>query len=178
MKQFVKMIKNTASNKRFCVMAAVSPQIMNKHFFSIIALSAFVLTTNFVVAQKVTITPIPSDTTVSHTKSVPKPTIYIGTNILGGIYTKEKLLENPFLSVSSEEWSIVSYKVTFVRMKGNTNNGVEDAPIMVKGANFTNEIISKIKSYPSRTVIEFTDIKIQNKAEIKIVPVTLMVRVE
>jgi len=139
-------------------------------------LSAFILTTNFVVAQKVTITPTPSDTTVSHTKPVREPTIHIGNSLTGGRQTKDAILENPCMSVvgGEVEWSILSYRVTFVRQVNG--NGVEDAPITVRGACFTNEVISKIKSYPAGTNVEFSDIKIQSSAGVKIVPTVLMVQ--
>jgi len=140
---------------------------------------AFIFTASFVYAQNTAKQPVTTkDSTVYRVKPSPNPTIYIGTNILGGIQTKDTILENPCLSIASTEWSILSYKVTFVRMKGNSNGGVEDPPIMVRGACFTDEVIAKIQSYPPRTVVEFTDIKIQSKAEIRTVNMTLMIRIK
>jgi len=142
-------------------------------------LAVFVLTASFGFAQKAadSIT-IPAKTIVK--SAVSDPTIYISDIITGGQQNKEALLKNPFLSAKGGEveWSIVSYKVTFVRMKGNSNEGVEDPPITVKGAKFTDEIISKIKSAPARTVIEISDIRIQSSAGTRMIPNVLMVRIK
>jgi hypothetical protein len=140
-------------------------------------LAIFVLTASFTYAQGVRITPIQSDSTVSSTKPIPEPTIYIGTNILGGEQTKDALLKNPCITAKGGdlEWSIISYRVTFVRQING--NGVEESPITITGACFTKEIISKIKSYSSGTVIEFSNIKIQSSAGIRTIPTTLAVRV-
>ena len=92
-------------------------------------------------------------------------TITIGTGTLEGRSTKEALLENPFLSVKSTDgldWKIVSYQINLVRFV--ENNWAEDPPIMVEGANFPEKIISQIKSAPSGTRIEVTQIKISSSA--------------
>jgi hypothetical protein len=157
---------------------------MKKHKTTLL-LAAFVLTASFAYAQCVKITPIHSDTIVYNEKSIPEPTVYIGENLTGGVQTKELLLENPCVTAKSGEleWSIVSYRVTFVKIinsKGEVSEGVEEPPITVMGACFTNEIISKIKSklYPLGVNIEFSDIKIQNSAGIRTIPTILMVRIK
>jgi hypothetical protein len=63
-------------------------------------------------------------------------------------------------------------------MIGNGNNCVEDPPISVTGAQFTEQIISKIKSAPSRTTIEFSEIRIQSSAGTRIQTTVLMVRIQ
>jgi hypothetical protein len=150
---------------------------MKKHKITFL-LAAFVLTASFGYAQNTTkqIVQTPKDSTISREKPIPAPTIYIGNNLQGGKVPKEDLLENPFLTITGTEWNIVSYKVTFVKVING--NGVEDAPIFVKGTYFTDKVISKIKSYPARTVVEFSDIKIQSSAGIKTVATVLMIRIE
>jgi hypothetical protein len=119
--------------------------IFNMNNFKItLFLASFALMANFGYAQ---------DTT----KSVSKldVVVSIGGNILGGQQTKEKLLENPFLSTNYDNCTVLSYKVVFTR------NGVEDAPLHVSGSRFTEAVISKIKSYPAGTAIEIVDIQIK-----------------
>ena len=128
-------------------------------------LVAVVLTASFGYAQNA------KDSTVFHEKPIPEPTIYIGSGTTGGKQTKEILLENPFMSVTGE-CTIVSYKIVFVK------NGVEDAPIIVKGARFSDEVISKIQSAPLGTVVEFTDIKVQSATGIRTIVTILMVHIE
>ena len=102
-------------------------------------------------------------------------TVFVGTDILGGENTREILLANPFLS-ATKQWQIFSYQVTFVRIIGN--NGVEDPPIRVLGANFPEEVISKIKSAPSGTMLEFLDIIVSSAAGIRNIIPMIMVRIK
>jgi len=107
------------------------------------------------------------------------PNIYIGSNINSGKHTKESLLVNPFISIQSKDstkWNIVSYRVVFVRQIGGS--GVEDAPITVIGANFSEEVIAKIQSAKSGTIIEFSDIKIQSIVGIRIFFNPIMIRIQ
>ena len=105
-------------------------------------------------------------------KEIPEGiTIAVGTDILGGGQTKEILLANPFLSATTP-WEIVSYRVVFV------NNGVESPPINVQGANFPEEVISKIKSAPSGTMLEFLDIIVSSAAGIRNIIPMIMVRIK
>jgi hypothetical protein len=136
-------------------------------------LAAFVLTASFAYAQdtqdeKSSQTSNYVDSITVAAKSIPNPNIYLGKAITGGRITREELLENPVLSVKDPnfeiEWNIVSYKVTFVRYEKNSDSGVEDPPIMVVGAEFTEQIKSRIQSAPSGTIMEISDIKIQSIA--------------
>ena len=136
-------------------------------------LAAFVLAASFGCAQNAVQTA--NDSAVYRVKANTEPTIHISNGITGGKQDKEILLENPFMSVTGE-WTIVSYKVTFVRVING--NGKEDPPIMVKGARFSDEVISKIQSAPSGTNLEFSDIKIQSKSAIRTIPTVLMVRIQ
>ena len=69
-------------------------------------------------------------------------------------------------------WSVISYKVTFVK------GGVEEAPIMVQGGRFTDQVISKIRSASSGTTVEFTDIKIKSEAGNRAIQRPLSVRIK
>ena len=68
-------------------------------------------------------------------------------------------------------WSVISYKATFVK------GGVEDAPITVQGGRFSDQIIAKIRSASSGTIIEFTDIKIKSEAGNRAIQRPLSVRI-
>ena len=116
--------------------------------------------------------------TTFRVKSVPEPTIYIGANIQSGRQPKELLLGNPLITARMSpdfnyelRWSILSYRVTFVR------NGVEDPPINVTGPHFPDQVKSRIQQASSGTSVEFSDIKIQSIAGTRTVLVPLMVRI-
>ena len=125
-------------------------------------LAALVIAGNVGIAQntgKATIPPkTQTDSTISREK-YSEPTVYVGDIYLSGKQSKDAILETPFLSAKSAdgvEWNIVSYQATFVV------NGTEDAPISVTGANFSEEVIAKIQSAKSGTIIEFSDIKVSS----------------
>jgi len=130
-------------------------------------LAALVIAGNVGIAQntgKATIPPKTqtdstiTDSTISREK-YSEPTVYVGDIYLSGKQSKDAILETPFLSAKSAdgvEWNIVSYQATFVV------NGTEDAPISVTGANFSEEVIAKIQSAKSGTIIEFSDIKVSS----------------
>ena len=116
-----------------------------KSFKLTLPLAAFVLIASWGYAQK--------DSTAT-----PIPTIYVGTNILGGKVNKDILLAAPLLRVEPPDlgWSIESYRVVFVR------NGVERPPITVIGAEFTEQIKSLIRTAQSGTVMEISEIRIKS----------------
>ena len=130
-------------------------------------LAVFVLTANFGYAQ--------TDTT----KLFSEPTIYVGNGILGGKIDKDTILAYPFLSAISKdgtEWNVVSYRLTLVRQIGG--NGVEDPPITVYGAEFTEQIKSLIQAAPSGTMVEFSDVRIKSIAGTGTIVAPLMVRIK
>jgi gliding motility-associated protein GldM len=115
---------------------------------------------------------------VFRVKRVPEPTIFLGANIQGGRQPKDLILANPLVTaqMSSDfnfqlRWNVLSYKVTFVR------NGIEDTPVTVNGPRFPEQIISKIRSAPSGTLIEITDISIRSEAGSRNIQKTLSVRI-
>ena len=125
-------------------------------FKSTALLAAFVLTASFGFAQNT------ADSMSFPAKNLPivhEPTIYIG-EIFGGKQTKEALWANPFVIAKCPKdeivWNVLSYKVVFVA------NGKEEAPIRVEGAEFTEQVKSRIQSASSGTMIEFSDIRIQS----------------
>jgi len=98
-------------------------------------------------------------------KAVPEPNIFVGGNISSGKHAKDAILANAFVSARMGadfnyelKWTILSYKVTFVK------NGIEEAPITVNAAPFTDQVRSKIQSASSGTIVEFSEIKIQSIA--------------
>ena len=116
--------------------------------------------------------------TTFRVKSVPEPTVFLGANILGGRQPKEIILANPLITARMSpdfnyelRWSIVSYRVTFVR------NGVEESPIAVQGPHFPDRVKSMIQSAPSGTNMEITEIKISSIAGQKVVPNPIVVRI-
>jgi len=111
-------------------------------------------------------------------KTVPDPTICIGSNITGGRQPKDLLLASPILTARMSpdfnyelRWQVLSYRVTFVR------NGVEDPPISVTGPQFNEQIKQRIQQASAGTNIEFSDIRIQSIAGTRTVPTVLMVRI-
>ncbi len=112
-------------------------------------------------------------------KTVPEPSLFIGGNISGGKQPKDAILANPMVTAKMSpdfnfelRWSVLSYKVTFVK------GGVEDAPITVSGGRFTEQVISKIRSASSGTIVEFTDIKIKSEAGNRAIQRPLSVRIK
>ena len=139
-------------------------------------LAAVVLTASFGYAQNA------KDSTVSREKPIPEPWVLVG-NIPGGGISKDSLLENPFLKVAMPsdfdgeiEWNVLSYKVVFVDY--TSGNGVESPPITVKEARFSDEVISKIQSAPSGTMVEFSEIRIQSIAGTRLIVRPIMLRIE
>ena len=98
-------------------------------------------------------------------KQVPTPKSYLGATITGGKWTKNEITANALLTANMGQdflyeltWTVTSYKVIFVV------KNVEDAPIPVIGNRFNDEVIRKINSAQSGTVIIFTDIKAKSTA--------------
>lgn len=124
------------------------------HFKLFLPILALIFTASFAHAQN-----------TASPKTQTEPTIYIGDTTLGGRVDRESLLKSPFISVkdskSGTEWTVVSYTVTFVI------NGKESPPIPVVGANFTEQIINRIKSAPEGSWIEVTNIKIRSKEGVR-----------
>ena len=111
-------------------------------------------------------------------KNVPEPSVFIGGNITGGKQAKDALLANPMIIAKMSpdfnfelRWSVLSYKVTFVK------GGIEDSPIPVTGGRFNEQVINKIRSASSGTIVEFTDIKIKSEAGSKSIQRPLSVRI-
>jgi gliding motility-associated protein GldM len=111
-------------------------------------------------------------------KTVPDPTINIGSNITGGRQPKDLLLANPIVTARMSpdfnyelRWQVLSYTVTFVR------NGVEDPPISVTGPQFNDQIKQRIQQASAGTNVEFSNIRIQSIAGTRTHPTTLMVRI-
>ena len=116
--------------------------------------------------------------TVFRVKAVPEPNVFIGGNITGGKQAKDAIMANTFVSARMGvdfnyelKWTVLSYKVTFVK------NGVEDAPITVNGAAFSDQVKSKIQSASSGTIVEFSEIRIQSIAGNRSIPRTLTIRI-
>jgi hypothetical protein len=102
---------------------------------------------------------------VFRVKSIPEPAVYIGGNITGGQQPKDAILANPFISVRMLSdfnyhlrWQVLCYDVTF------GIDGIVEPTITVEGAQFSEEVINKIKDAPSCTFIEFSEFKIQSIA--------------
>lgn len=100
-------------------------------------------------------------------KAVPNPQAYLGANIQGGRKTKGELTSaaNNFITaqmgrdfVYDLRWTIKSYQAIF------TIRGVEDPPVTISGNRFSDEVIRKINSSPSGTVVTFTNIKATSTA--------------
>ncbi|MCL2132007.1 MAG: gliding motility protein GldM [Lentimicrobiaceae bacterium] len=111
-------------------------------------------------------------------KAVPEPGVFVAGNIQGGKQPKDALLANAFVSATMDQsfnyrlpWKVLSYKVTFVR------NGVEAAPIMVNGAQFSDQVRSGIQNASSGTIVEFSEIKIQSIAGTRNIQKTIMIRI-
>ncbi|MDL2309281.1 gliding motility protein GldM [Bacteroidales bacterium OttesenSCG-928-B11] len=98
-------------------------------------------------------------------KRVPDPYAVIGADIRGGRKSKQDLLANPALLAKMGEdfvydlrWKVLSYRVLFVI------KGIEEAPIIVNGPAFNDQLRNKINSAPAGTTIFFTDIRVQSPA--------------
>ena len=111
-------------------------------------------------------------------KPVPEPTATIGAGITSGRQAKDVLLTNPLIVAQMSKdfnyelrWTVVSYKVTFVR------NNVEEAPIQVRGPRFPDNVVSKIRSASSGTQMEISDIKVQSIAGARTLK-TILVRIK
>jgi len=116
--------------------------------------------------------------TIFRVKTVPEPTIYIGGNITGGKQAKDAIMANPFVSARMSpdfnyelKWTIVSYKVTFVK------NGVEEAPISINGPQFGPQVSGKIQSASTGTIVEFSDIVINSIAGRRPIQKVLSIRI-
>ncbi len=111
-------------------------------------------------------------------KPVPEPTATIGAGITSGRQAKDVLLANPMIVASMSKdfnyelrWNVLSYKVTFVK------NNVEEAPIIVKGNRFPDNVVSKIRSASSGTQMEISEIKVQSIAGARTLK-TILVRIK
>ncbi len=111
-------------------------------------------------------------------KPVPEPSASIGPNITSGRQPKDLLLANPLVVARMSQdfnyelrWNVVSYKVTFVK------NNVEEAPILVHGGRFPDNVVSKIRSASSGTQMEISDIKVQSIAGARTLK-TILIRIK
>ena len=111
-------------------------------------------------------------------KPVPEPTATIGAGITSGRQAKDVLLANPMIVAQMSKdfnyelrWNVLSYKVTFVK------NNVEEAPIIVNGNRFPDNVVSKIRSASSGTQREISDIKVQSIAGARTLK-TILVRIK
>ena len=116
---------------------------------------------------------------VFRVKYIPEPTMYISGKIIGGHHSKDTLLANPFVVVKMVSdfnyhlrWEVLSYNVSFII------NDFQEPPITVKGAQFSEEVINKIKNAPSGTIIEFSDCEIQSMAGYFCIDVPVGIRIE
>ena len=116
--------------------------------------------------------------TVFRVKSVPAPSVFVGGNLTSGKQPKDAILANRFVSAKMDQsfnyelpWKVLSYTVTFVK------NGVEDAPISVTGAQFSDQVSNKIQNASSGTIIEFSNIKISSIAGTKLIDKPIVIRV-
>ena len=110
-------------------------------------------------------------------KPVPEPSASIGANITSGRQSKDVLLANPLIVAKMSpdfnyelRWNVVSYKVTFVK------NNVEEAPIIVKGGRFPDNVVSKIRAASAGTQMEISEIKVQSIAGARTLK-TILVRI-
>ena len=117
-------------------------------------------------------------TTTFRVKTVPEPTLFIGSNFQGGRIPKQSLLANPLVTARMDpdfnyqlQWNVVSYKVTFVK------NGVEDSPITVTGPRFSQQVITAVQQAPVGTLMEITDIRINSIAGPRSPSKTLSIRI-
>ncbi len=111
-------------------------------------------------------------------KNVPEPSVFIGGNITGGKQPKDAILANPMLTAKMSpdfnfelRWSVTSYKATVIK------GGVEDAPIVINGGRFNDQLVSKIRSATSGTIVEFSDININSEAGKRTIQRPLSVRI-
>ena len=112
-------------------------------------------------------------------KAVPEPNVFAGGNLSTGKYAKDQILANPFVAAKMPPdfnytlpWTVVSYKVTFVR------NGVESAPITVNGAPFGSQVEGNIKSASAGTLVEFSDIVIKSIAGQRTIQKSIVIRIK
>ncbi|MBQ5533341.1 MAG: hypothetical protein IIU04_07315 [Bacteroidales bacterium] len=98
-------------------------------------------------------------------RQVPNPDVCIGAGIDGGTYSRDVILANPLIVAQTPKdfdyellWKVMSYKITFY--KGD----VEEAPIMVKGPRFPENIVRKIQNAPKGTIMEISEIRVQSPA--------------
>ena len=117
-------------------------------------------------------------TTTFRVKTVPEPTLFIGSNFQGGRIPKQSLLANPLVTARMSpdfnyqlQWNVVSYKVTFVR------NGVEEPPITVNGPRFSQQVLNAVQQAPTGTVMEITDVRINSIAGPRSPEKTLSIRI-
>lgn len=110
-------------------------------------------------------------------KPVPEPSASIGANITSGRQSKDVLLANPLIVAKMSpdfnyelRWNVISYKVTFVK------NNVEEAPIIVRGGRFPDNVVSKIRAASAGTQMEISEIKVQSIAGARTLK-TILVRI-
>ena len=111
-------------------------------------------------------------------KNVPEPSVFIGGNIIGGKQPKDAILANPMLTTKTSpdfdfelRWSVTSYKATVIK------GGIENAPIVINGGRFNDQLISMIKSATSGTIVEFSDININSEAGKRTIQRPLCIRI-
>lgn len=106
-------------------------------------------------------------------KSVPNPAACIGSGIDGGSYPRDLLLANPFIVAMTPKdfeyeqellWNVLSYKICFY------NDGIETAPIIVRGSRLPDNISRVIREASPGTQIEISDIKVQSSAGQRTLP--------
>ncbi|MBO4738373.1 MAG: hypothetical protein J5606_02300 [Bacteroidales bacterium] len=111
-------------------------------------------------------------------KNVPEPSVFVGGNITGGKQTKDAILANPILTAKMSpdfnfelRWTVTYYKATVIK------GGIENAPIVINGGRFNDQLISMIKSATSGTIVEFSDININSEAGKRTIQRPLCIRI-
>ena len=108
----------------------------------------------------------PLGSTVFRVKGVPNPAATIGGYIKGGKRAKQELLGSSAVIMAQMDrdfvydmkWTVKSYRVS-IAVKG-----VESAPLVISGAQFSEDLKSRIQSAQPGTAIYFTDIKVSSPA--------------
>ena len=104
--------------------------------------------------------------TVFRVKGVPNPVATIGGYIKGGKRAKQELLGSSAVIMAQMDkdfvydmkWTVKSYRVS-IAVKG-----VESAPMVISGAQFSEDLKSRIQSAQPGTAIYFTDIRVSSPA--------------
>lgn len=98
-------------------------------------------------------------------KRVPDPVAKVGGSLTGGRVTKSELATNPFITAAMAQdfvydlrWTIQSYQVTFIV------RGMEEAPMTIQGAAFSEALKTKIRNAAPGTLILFSGIRATSPA--------------